>query len=77
MLFRLGIMVRPGKATEGCLDPALAGHPALRRREDLDDLGVIDAMIARRERQLDRKNKKNKPKPEDPNLSFDFSADPE
>lgn len=44
----------------------------IRRWEGLDDLEVIDAMIARRERQLERKNKKNEPKPEDPNLSFDF-----
>ena len=44
----------------------------IRREEDMDDLGVIDSMIARRERQLERKNKKNEPKPEDPNLSFDF-----
>lgn len=44
----------------------------IRRWEDMDDLGVIDAMIARRERQRERKNKKNEPKPEDPNLAFDF-----
>jgi hypothetical protein len=49
----------------------------IRRWEDnMDDLGVIDAMIERRERQLERKNKKNEPKQLDPNLSFDFSADP-
>jgi hypothetical protein len=44
----------------------------IRRWEDMDDLGVIDAMIERRERRLERKNKTNEPKPEDPNLGFDF-----
>jgi hypothetical protein len=44
----------------------------IRRREDMDDLGLINAMIELKERGLERKNKKNEPKPEDPNLRFNF-----
>jgi putative SOS response-associated peptidase YedK len=41
---------------------------------DRDDAGEFDAIIARKLRRLELKQQKNdpKPKPEDPNLSFDF-----
>jgi hypothetical protein len=37
-----------------------------------DDAGEFDELIERKVRRLERKNKKSEPKPEDPNLSFDF-----
>lgn len=40
--------------------------------QDMDDAGEFDVLIERKLRRLESKQKKNEPKPEDPNLSFDF-----
>jgi hypothetical protein len=40
--------------------------------QDMDDAGEFDVLIERKLRRLERKEQKNEPKPEDPNLSFDF-----
>ncbi len=39
---------------------------------DMDDAGKFDVLIERKLRRLESKREKTEPKPEDPNLSFDF-----